>query len=565
MHRPFFLRSALALAVPVALFAACGGSSGVDDGLADQQGGGGTGAKAGSGGASAGSAGSSAKAGASGASGASGKAGSAGSAGTAGSAGASGTAGNAGKGGASGASGSAGGGGAAMCTATTADCNGDPKDGCETTITTDPKNCSGCGKACPSAPNSVPTCKGGTCFTDCAKGFNDCNNDPKDGCEKPTSADVANCGACGKTCPAGAHGTPKCVDSGCGFTCENGFGDCNGLPADGCEANLATDAKNCGLCGKQCDMGGTCVNGGCKCAGTSVQAQLIPLDMYVMFDRSGSMQDAGKWTNATSALKKFVQNPGSAGIGVGLQFFPNTSSCSTASYKTPKVGIATLPGAGNAQATALVNAINGEGPNGSNTPTGAALGGAIEYVQAFKAANPTHKVIVVLATDGEPNGCGTLSEVVTIAKNGFAANPPVSTYVIGVGSSLSNLNQVAAAGGTSAAIIVNSGDEAQFLQAMKDIQGKSIGCEYLLPPPPTGGMLDYTKVNVKFTPTGGQPATLPGVANAAACTAAGGWYYDVPPPGKPTKIELCPGTCGTVQKDQNAKVDIELGCDTQKQ
>lgn len=71
--------------------------------------------------------------------------------------------------------------------------------------------------------------------------------------------------------------------------------------------------------------------GGGACAGTTVQAEPIPLDMYVMLDRSGSMLDRtgangngpSKWEAVTTALTSFFQDPESSALGVGLQFFPS--------------------------------------------------------------------------------------------------------------------------------------------------------------------------------------------------------------------------------------------------
>jgi hypothetical protein len=75
------------------------------------------------------------------------------------------------------------------------------------------------------------------------------------------------------------------------------------------------------------------------------------------------------------------------------------------------------------------------------------------------------------------------------------------------------------------------------------------------------GNLDFTKVNVQYTPGGGMPVLLGNVANLAACDPqSGGWYYDNP--ANPTKIMLCPATCSTVQVDPSGAIEILLGCDT---
>jgi hypothetical protein len=58
-----------------------------------------------------------------------------------------------------------------------------------------------------------------------------------------------------------------------------------------------------------------------------VGAQQVPVDLLILLDNSGSMSSAAgmrsKWATAQQALVTFVKDPGSAGLGVGLAFFPN--------------------------------------------------------------------------------------------------------------------------------------------------------------------------------------------------------------------------------------------------
>jgi len=55
--------------------------------------------------------------------------------------------------------------------------------------------------------------------------------------------------------------------------------------------------------------------------------------------------------------------------------------------------------------------------------------------------------------------------------------------VIGVGSALSNLNQIAQAGGTNSAFIVDTNGNVgqQFIEALNAIRGAALACEYLIP------------------------------------------------------------------------------------
>jgi hypothetical protein len=89
---------------------------------------------------------------------------------------------------------------------------------------------------------------------------------PANGCEVDLSTSVSHCGRCGNAC-VGANGTPMCTSGVCAFTCNDGFGDCDMNPANGCEVNLNTAQPHCGRCGNACPVptGGsaTCAGGTC--------------------------------------------------------------------------------------------------------------------------------------------------------------------------------------------------------------------------------------------------------------------------------------------------------------
>ncbi len=154
-----------------------------------------------------------------------------------------------------------------------ADCNGPQPgnldDGCETNIATDPSHCGGCAKPC--STNNVPTlsCTNGVCDGACAPGYADCNSDKlSDGCEINLLSDVKNCGVCGHVC-SNNGGTPSCVNGQCTIACSPGHADCDGNVANGCEVNTTNDTGNCGSCGKVCSLpnaSATCTNSLCAVA-----------------------------------------------------------------------------------------------------------------------------------------------------------------------------------------------------------------------------------------------------------------------------------------------------------
>jgi hypothetical protein len=68
--------------------------------------------------------------------------------------------------------------------------------------------------------------------------------------------------------------------------------------------------------------GGGTVDDAGACTSTSAAAERVPLDIIFLIDRSGSM-NGPKWIGTTTALKTFINDPASAGIGAGLFFFPS--------------------------------------------------------------------------------------------------------------------------------------------------------------------------------------------------------------------------------------------------
>ncbi len=330
-----------------------------------------------------------------------------------------------------------------------------------------------------------------------------------------------------------------------------------------------------------------------ECAAKKYEGELVPLDMFIMLDRSGSMipslkQPTDRWTPVTGAISAFVNTPVSGHVGVGLGFFPPVARpescfgdgscgqfgpcdplgvngcigyCKASLYESPVVAIQPLPGAG-APISSAISRANAH-PSGG-TPMAEGLAGAIAYAKKVKLKYPNHVVTLVLATDGEPSGppgqgCQeSLDAVAAQAAAGFAAD--IRTFVIGVGNQAPNLDAVAKAGGTDKALRADDGSDINklFQQKLTEIRGE-VACQYLIPPPPEGETADFNKVNVDYAATSGATQSFPRAGSAALCADNLAYYYD--DPNAPTKILLCPKACDAVKAGGGA-VFVKLGCES---
>ncbi|AKV01363.1 BNR repeat domain protein [Labilithrix luteola] len=156
-----------------------------------------------------------------------------------------------------------------VCSPQTADCNGDPSDGCETKTSSSETNCGGCGVTCGKAPaHGNIACKNGTCTRSCASGYElqgttcvpgappplACGGDAVDcgGVCRAIASDPLNCGSCGKTCDVPQGGSARCDQAKCRPECPVGTAlsgtTCNAVPVGSITPTLVPGSGHtCGL------------------------------------------------------------------------------------------------------------------------------------------------------------------------------------------------------------------------------------------------------------------------------------------------------------------------------
>jgi hypothetical protein len=322
-----------------------------------------------------------------------------------------------------------------------------------------------------------------------------------------------------------------------------------------------------------------------SCGSEVFEGASVPVDIHIVFDQSGSMcacLDPGagqlcvepcettRLDAVRDAIETFMRDPNSAGIGVGLGLFGQqpigSTSCDAASYGAPVVDIGTLPDRADTVTAALAELE----PVGE-TPTGPALRGACEYARDYRITVPDHQVVLLLLTDGRPEApttcrggagqcCPTLDDAV-VAADECRNQIGIRTYVLGVGPLLDNLDQIAAAGGTERAYLVQGGDvSAEVLTALNRIRGAAaIPCEMPLPAPPPGGALALDSVNLEYSANDCQVTPFASVQSAEQCGEEDGWYYDSA--DSPQRILLCPRSCERVS-GPGGNLYYSVGCDT---
>jgi hypothetical protein len=321
-----------------------------------------------------------------------------------------------------------------------------------------------------------------------------------------------------------------------------------------------------------------------KCTGTSAGSTPLPPILEFLIDYSGSMNETPmgqmqrKYQATASALIQAFTDMAD-GTGTGLIFYPNTGGKGggTCINRQQAVQVQALDAM---VRQSLISALMAKTTSGA-TPTHDAFNYAVDTVAASTLMGNKY---VVLVTDGAPTyALNCMGDGQTPADNApliqavADANNMrgIKTFVIGSPGSepaRAALSQMALQGGTAPAGCSDMGPtychfdmttapdlSAALNDAFKAITGSVITCNYTIPPPTNGMMVDPKQVNVTFTGSnGGNPMTIAKDPDPPGGACNQGWQYNA----NSTQIQLCPDTCNLVKADPNAKIDVVLGCTT---
>ena len=330
------------------------------------------------------------------------------------------------------------------------------------------------------------------------------------------------------------------------------------------------------------------------CATSAVPAQPVPLDMYLMVDRSVTMREPldgipactvgdtvdARWCYAINALAGFFQAPTSNGLGVALGFFPHgtcgwnadfTSQdcctlgdcCQGLKDAVPDVGLGELP----SHLPALVAALDDQDPLGTTTPIEAAIRGLVQFTAGAK--RDSRQMVAVLVTDGEPNGCERDPQALAELLQQHRDTTEITTFVVGVsGANFETLEILARAGGAEphesycasgmapcVSYDVGDGRPEAFVDALQQIHRSVVGCQFTLPQSNDGLVDPDTLVVEVSSPAHTDVQRLERLGGAQDCGE--GWYAD---PDQANQFALCPSTCSAVTAEVGVRVDVLAGC-----
>ncbi|MBA2542304.1 MAG: VWA domain-containing protein [Deltaproteobacteria bacterium] len=217
-----------------------------------------------------------------------------------------------------------------------------------------------------------------------------------------------------------------------------------------------------------------------ECPAVNFTATAVVPSISLLIDRSGSMADPiGNKTRYAAVRDALVEPTNGVVSTLEARAYFGASLYST---DAPCPKLYSVPRAMNNR-NAIATLINGQAPAG-NTPTGPSIDQA---VAAFAADPPPvdSPPVIVLATDGLPNGCnGGDGEAASIAASAASYAAGVRLYVLAVGNGIndSHLQKVANAGAGVAAGQPNAkfyvaNTPTELRTAFEDIIGGVTSCE----------------------------------------------------------------------------------------
>lgn len=300
------------------------------------------------------------------------------------------------------------------------------------------------------------------------------------------------------------------------------------------------------------------------CAEQDFTIEYVPTRLMILQDVSGSMQEVpsgtttNKWEQAKGALLNLLaQWKGREEIEFGFDLFPDDGYCG--------VDEPVVQDAGQGNIMAIETFIEQYEMKDGTTPLCKAMNrfdreDYPNYAPVFTDAKAASYLLVV--SDGEDT-CGGFGVCGGLFGPNFKklteklVNSGIKVIVIGfgTGSGSTQLNSIAANGGTGYKKYINADDQTQLQNALESIASEVVGCVYDIEQPPEG-KVDPEEVNFYFTKDGAQDEVIYKVDD---CSSGQGWHWT---DDTQTKVEFCAQTCERLKAGDVNGVKATFGCPT---
>jgi hypothetical protein len=244
---------------------------------------------------------------------------------------------------------------------------------------------------------------------------------------------------CGNVMPV-TNGIATCVSSVCSVSaCLQGFGDCDGNQANGCEAPLTT-VQNCGGCGIACAANQVCSSGSCQVNPNS------PLSLTVSATPLAGFINNQRPVTVTANVQKVAGGPVPTGTVVSFAVTSGTGTLSAVTSLTNASGNASVTLNSTVEGSVIV------------TATAAPATGTV--TTSFSNPNkPGSIILAAVPTTGSINNNGPVSLRATVVPvdtvNGTISNGTPVSFSIQSGTGTLSAASATTVNG-SAAVTLNS-------------------------------------------------------------------------------------------------------------